>query len=68
MTSPAADFSLTNHGTIFTIEPVTQQAKDWFDENVPTEGWQWMGSACSVEPRCIEPLVEGILEEGMTIQ
>jgi hypothetical protein len=63
-----ADFHLINHGSIMTFAPLTPAAQEWWDENVPTEPWQWMGGACAVEPRYAEPIVEGILEEGMTIQ
>lgn len=68
MTSPRADFDITNHGSIVMIAPLTPAAQEWWDENVPTEGWQWMGGACAVEPRCVEALVEGLQEEGFTIQ
>jgi hypothetical protein len=62
------DFHVICHGSLVTFTPVSEQAREWWDDNVATGGWQWMGNACCVEPRCAEPIINGILEEGMTIQ
>ena len=41
----AVDFEVGYHGSVTQIIPLTQEAKDWIDENVHTESWQWMGGA-----------------------
>ena len=67
---PAAnpDFELSFPSmTIALIRPVTPEAQAWWDDNVSDEAQMWAG-AYVVEPRYVEPIVEGILQEGMTIQ
>jgi hypothetical protein len=60
------DYHVTNHGTIVTITPLTQDAADWIDENVATEDWQWMGGALAIEPRYAGELLYGMQEDGLT--
>jgi hypothetical protein len=57
------DFHIINHGSIVTFQPLTPEAQSWWDENVNDES-----GLGAVEPRYAGPIVEGILEEGMTIQ
>jgi hypothetical protein len=43
MTSPkqvTPDVLVENAGTVFTFCPLTNRAKEWFDENVETESWR----------------------------
>jgi hypothetical protein len=60
------DFRVTNHGSIITIQPLTDEATTWLDENVEAEGWQWMGPSLCVEPRMAGALVDGIEEAGFS--
>ena len=61
------DFSISDHGSIVLIEPVSARAKQFTDENIHTESWQWLGSAFAVEPRFAEILVGELPELGFTI-
>jgi hypothetical protein len=69
-----ADFRVTYHGLITTITPLTEACHRWLDENVDAEGWQWFpqrgaaGNALAVEPRYIDHVVEGMVEEGLTME
>lgn len=63
----APDVTVSNHGSIMMFEVNTEAAREWFEENVPTESWQWMGHSLAVEPRYAENLVAGIVEAGMTV-
>lgn len=63
----AADVLVDNQGTIMVLTPQTQEAKDWFDENVEAEGWQWMGDGLAVDHRMAENLLQGILTSGLTV-
>ncbi len=61
------DVSVANHGSICMIQPLTQAAKDWVEENVPLESWQFMGTAFSCEPRYVDNLVEGMRGDGLVV-
>ena len=57
------DFVVTNMGTTILIRPVTAAAREWIDENVETEPWQWLGGALGVDHRPGWNLVD-ILEDS----
>lgn len=57
------DFHVVNHGSIFTFTPLTPAAQDWWDENVDDPS-----GLGAVEPRYAVPLLEGICDEGFTVQ
>lgn len=63
----AADFAITNHGSIFTIRPLTATAQIWWNHHIDPDALQF-GGAYAVEPRYVEPIVNGMLEEGLTLQ
>lgn len=56
-----------NHGSVVTFRPVTQAAKDWVEENVHTEGWQWMGSVFAVDHRFVQDLIDGMVAAGLDV-
>jgi hypothetical protein len=53
------DFHIADHGSIITIAPVSEAARDWIDENVASEPWQWLGGALCVDHRYAGNLIEG---------
>lgn len=61
------DVVVENHGSIVLLRPNTPEASAWIDENCATESWQFLGTALAVEPRCVEPIVEGLQAEGFTV-
>lgn len=64
-TSREADVAIINCGSIVQFHARTQAARDWFDQNVHTEGWQWMGRTLCVEPRYAEDLALGLADAGL---
>ena len=58
-------FTVENHGTIVLVRPLTVDVERWLEEH--TEG-MWFGGALVVEPRYVEPLVLGMIEEGFAAQ
>ena len=54
------DFEVADCGTVVLVTPLTAKAKQWVDENVYTEPWQWLGGGFACEPR----LAEGLLEDA----
>jgi hypothetical protein len=45
------DFLIADHGSVVTIAPVSEAARDWIDENVASEPWQWLGGALCIDHR-----------------
>jgi hypothetical protein len=62
-----SDVLIENEGTIVMFQPVTDAARDWFAENVQTEGWQWFGPRLAVDHRTAGSLITGLLSEGFNL-
>lgn len=58
-------FDVEDHGTIVLVRPQTEDVRRWLVEN--TDG-TWFGGALAVEPRYVEALVAGLVEEGFALQ
>ena len=65
--SAGTDFQVQDHGSVVILQPLTEAASDWVDENLPTDVMTW-GGGVAVEPRYIMPIIEGIEEDGLTVQ
>jgi hypothetical protein len=61
------DFLIADHGSIFTIAPLSEAAHEWLDENATSEPWQWSGGLLSVEHRCAGDLIDAIEAAGFDI-
>ena len=61
------DFSISDQGSLILIQPVSDRAKQFTDENIHTESWQWIGGAFAVEHRFAQVLIEELPELGFTI-
>lgn len=61
------DVSVANHGTLFTFTPLTERAKEWMEENVQSEPWQWLGNSLTVEHRYAGELANGMVEHGLVV-
>jgi hypothetical protein len=61
------DFTVTNHGTIFLLEPHTDAALDWITEHLPAEAFTF-GDAVVVEHRFIRDIVAGIHGDGPAVR
>lgn len=62
------DIRLDNFGSIIGITPLTQAGRDWIDENVQSEGWQWLGGTLNIEPRMAVAVVTGMEADGLAIE
>jgi hypothetical protein len=59
------NFVLSNHGSLWLMEPMDDDSREWLREHV-SEG-QWWGGKLVIEPRYVEGLVEGIRADGYTV-
>ena len=62
-----ADVLIENHGSVALFTPVAAEAHQWVEENVHVEPWQWLDCSIAYEPRCLGPLVEGMLQDGLAV-
>ena len=64
----AIDFDINNHGSVILINPLTEDGKQWLDENTDIANRQFFGSALAVEPRYLDYLIEGMIADGLSIR
>ncbi len=65
--APAApDYSVENHGSLYLVRCMNQNALEHLADNVSDEA-QWMGEALAVEHRYISDLVTGLRGNGFTV-
>jgi hypothetical protein len=62
-----ADFTLLDEFTIFLLTPVSEAARDWVAEFLPSDATTF-GRATVVEHRYIGDIVEGIINDGLTVE
>lgn len=46
--------------------PVSKNAKEWFEANVETASYQWLGNTVWVEDRYAQDLLDGLTEAGLS--
>jgi hypothetical protein len=52
-----SDFQIADHGSFISIRPLNEAARQWLDENVVSELWQWVQGALCVEARFARDLL-----------
>jgi hypothetical protein len=62
------DVLVGDHGSVCMVTPMSPAAREWVDENVSLESWQWLGTSFSCEPRYVTSLIEGMQEDGLTVE
>ena len=66
--SPAPDFELQNHGSIFLLVPQTLSARAWIDDHIGKDnGYQPHYPTVVVEHRYIADIVAGIQDDGLAV-
>ena len=51
--------------TVYGLMVLSEQAREWIDENVNAEPWQWMGDTFGIEHRYIADIVEAMMQDGL---
>lgn len=64
----AVDVRVENHGSLYVFQPLTAAAREWVDEHVALEGWQWIGGGFAVEPRYAHDLEHGMIVDGLEVR
>ncbi len=63
-----ADVSVVNHGSVFQFYLQSQAAREWWDDHVPDEGFQWSSTVKVVEARYAEDLAGGMQADGLQLE
>jgi len=63
----AADVTVIDHGSVVQFGPFSDRGREWVDENVETEGWQWLGNTFSVDHRYAPQLLHGFEGAGLSV-
>jgi hypothetical protein len=67
--TPATDFLVENHGSIFLLIPQTVSARVWIDDHIGKDnGFQPYFPTVVVEHRYIADIVRGIQNDGLAVQ
>jgi hypothetical protein len=62
------DIEVYANGSFVGITPLTLTARQWIDENVKAEGWQWLGDTLWVDVRYADDLILGALDAGLEVK
>lgn len=62
-----SDFRVENHGSLYFVQPLTDDSRAHLEENTSPEAL-WWGGALAVEPRYVGPLIHQLLEAGFRIE
>ena len=64
-TFPLADFVITYHGTVATLDVLSPACGSWVEENVTVEPWQRLrASGICIDPAFVEELQEVLTKAG----
>lgn len=62
------DFRVENHGTLFLLRPMSDAGEAWLTEHTDPDNSTWFGPALVVEPRYVEAIVAGAIEDGLEVR
>lgn len=60
-----SDFNVVGHGSLATLQPLTNAADAWCAEHLPEDAMM-LGNAYVIEPRYLAPILDGIADEGLS--
>lgn len=63
---PHVDARVENHGSIILLRPITSAADAWINESIGPDALTW-GGAVVVEPRHLDHIVIGMVEDGLVV-
>lgn len=62
----APDFIFSSHGSVTLLWPASEAAREWLDEHMPEDA-QYLGEAVAIEPRYAGDVIEGAMNDGLTV-
>lgn len=61
------DFRFSNHGSICLLKPTSEAGKAWVDEHLTGDEVQTYAGAVVIEPRYAQPILDGIINDGLEV-
>lgn len=61
------DLLVRDEGTVVVFSPVSKPAREWIDEHVCSEPWQWLGDNLVVDHRYAPVLIAAAAESGLGV-
>jgi|TARA_R110000824_G_scaffold155073_1_gene327289 hypothetical protein len=62
------DITVNDQGSIILFTPKSDACKEWIEDNVQLEGWQWLGGGFGVDHSYADSLIDGLQAEGFEVQ
>jgi hypothetical protein len=63
-----ADVRVTNDGTVSLFELISLDSREWVDDNVEAESYQFLGHNLVVEHRYVSDLIVGMANDGLEVE
>lgn len=63
-----SDIRLTHQGSVIGFEPISENARKWFNDHVRSECWQWLGPILFVDHRIAEVIALALVSHGFELQ
>jgi hypothetical protein len=61
-----SDFTVQNEGSIVILYPHGHAAQEWIEEHIPEDAQRW-GTGIVIEPRYLDPIIDGIRDAGLEV-
>lgn len=61
------DIRITNHGSIVILHAISEAAREWLDENLAGDVQTWGPTGYVVEPRYVDPIIDGAIADGLEV-
>lgn len=62
-----ADIVVESHGSVVSFQLVSQSAREWVEEFVATESWQFLGDRLCIDWRFADGLKNAALDAGLVV-
>lgn len=66
-TSEQVDVEVKDEGSLILLIPKNSEAKQWMNDNLGLEEWQWYGGGAAIEYRYADDIIEGMQNDGLTV-
>jgi len=61
------DLTFSGSGSVYLLIPHTDAGREWIDQNVYAEDYQYIGSGIAVEWRYVDDIANGAMNDGLTV-
>ena len=62
------DFEIEDHFSVFLVRPLSDEAREYVQEYVYVEGWQWENDSFACDRRVLDDLLDGIEGYGFEVK